>query len=272
MWASVNNFFNAKFLEKQIGQANQRIQIYVNALMMDSQFEQMHALKRIEDDVKELLGGGGAGGGGGGGAATAAPAASGGSGGSGGGGAEDIGSWLQRCCNGAASLGPHVAERLRQHGLVNVYALQGLLEGPEDPMAVLSGAGLGETDCAAVWFAMLALRGDGGGGGGGGGGDGGAAAAAPAQQPIRHGELPGGWACLVHQSTGRVFYRDAGSGATSWSFPGASVATGVHGSFQYWQLPGVWPLPQGWEARFDEGARRLFFINHAAQQTAWDHP
>ena len=98
-----------------------------------------------------------------------------------------------------------------------------------------------------------------------------AAAAAPAQ-PIRHGELPGGWACLVDQSTGRVFYRDAGSGATSWSLPGASVTPGVDGSFQYWQLPGMWPLPQGWEAKFDEGACRLFFINHAAQQTTWDHP
>ncbi|XP_063679152.1 uncharacterized protein LOC134814807 [Bolinopsis microptera] len=34
----------------------------------------------------------------------------------------------------------------------------------------------------------------------------------------------------------------------------------------------TWPLPQGWEKRFDNNSRRHHFVNHHTQQSQWDDP
>jgi hypothetical protein len=65
-------------------------------------------------------------------------------------------------------------------------------------------------------------------------------------------ELPEGWECRRDKRTGRVYYLNHNTKATTWDDPR--------------------PLPYGWERRVDKKTGKNYFVDHNTKKTSWDDP
>jgi len=65
-------------------------------------------------------------------------------------------------------------------------------------------------------------------------------------------DLPGGWEARVDKRTGKLYYLDHNTKATTWEDPR--------------------PMPAGWERRKDNKSGKVYFVDHNRKVTSWTDP
>lgn len=84
----------------------------------------------------------------------------------------------------------------------------------------------------------------------------------PLPGPYGQPPLPYGWEAAPDPASGRIYYRNRGTGESSWTPPPMA------GPPPY-QPP---PLPRGWEQAHDPASGRPYFHNRETGETSWTPP
>jgi len=91
--------------------------------------------------------------------------------------------------------------------------------------------------------------------------------------PPPGGGLPPGWGSAVDPASGRTYYVNSATGATSWepplAAPGSEKQPGPPGPPG---PPGAGSLPAGWTASTDPASGQTYYVNSITGATQWEAP
>lgn len=94
--------------------------------------------------------------------------------------------------------------------------------------------------------------------------------AARAEDSTGQAALPAGWSESYSQQHQRVYYKNSGTGETSWTRPVVTAASSATNSRQRSEQTGN-PL-HGWTEVYSEAHKRIYFRNTASGETSWTRP